>query len=78
MSLEGHSSFFKMGDVLPRETENTVYRYLIAISKRRLGILAEQGKGSYELVLWLAAFLDLASVLHAASSAVLPSFWARV
>ena len=28
-----------MGDVLPRETENTVYRYLIAISKLRLGIL---------------------------------------
>ena len=29
-----------MGGVLPRETENTVYRYyLIAISKLRLGIL---------------------------------------
>ena len=29
-----------------RETENTVYRYLIAISKLRLGILTEQGEGS--------------------------------
>ena len=27
-----------MGDVLPHETENTVYRYLTAISKLRLGI----------------------------------------
>ena len=27
-----------MGDVLPRETENTVYRYLLAISELRLGI----------------------------------------
>jgi len=35
-----------MGDVLPRETENTVYRYLTAISKLRLGILTEQGEGS--------------------------------
>jgi len=35
-----------MGDVLPHETENTVYRYLIAISKLRLGILTEQGEGS--------------------------------
>jgi len=37
-----------MGDVfkLPRETENTVYRYLIAISKLRLGILTEQGEDS--------------------------------
>ena len=52
-----------MGDVLPRETENTVYRYLIAISKLRLGILTEQGEGSYELVV-----LDLASILPAASS----------
>ena len=34
-----------MGDALPRETENTVYRYLIAISKLRLGILTEQGEG---------------------------------
>ena len=33
-------------DVLPHETENTVYRYLIAISKLRLGILTEQGEGS--------------------------------
>ncbi len=45
---------FLMGDVLPRETENTVYRYLIAISKLRLGILTEQGEGSYELVPILA------------------------
>ena len=37
-----------MSDDLPRshETENTVYRYLIAISKLRLGILTEQGEGS--------------------------------
>ena len=35
-----------MGDALPRETENTVYGYLIAISKLRLGILTEQGEGS--------------------------------
>ena len=34
-----------MGDALPRETENTVYGYLIAISKLRLGILTEQGEG---------------------------------
>ena len=67
-----------MGDVLPRETENTVYRYLTAISKLRLGILTEQGEGSYELVPLLVIFLDLASVLQAASSAVLSSFWARV
>ena len=45
LSLEGHCSFL-MGDVLPRETENTVYRYLTAISKLRLGILTEQGEGS--------------------------------
>ena len=32
LSLEGHCRFL-MGDVLPHETENTVYRYLIAISK---------------------------------------------
>ena len=63
-----------MGDVLPRETENTVYRYLTAISKLRLGILTEQGEGSYELVPLLVIFLDLASVLQAASSAVLSSF----
>jgi len=44
-----------MGDALPRETENTVYRYLIAISKLRLGILTEQGEGSSEL----APFLGL-------------------
>ena len=44
---EGHCSFL-MGDVqvLPHETQNTVYRYLIAISKLRLGILTEQGEGS--------------------------------
>jgi hypothetical protein len=37
-----------MGDVqvLPHETQNTVYRYLIAISKLRLGILTEQGECS--------------------------------
>ena len=47
LSLEGHCSLL-MGDVqvLPHETQNTVYRYLIAISKLRLGILTEQGEGS--------------------------------
>ena len=35
-----------MGDELPREIENPLYRYLIAISKLRLGILTEQGEGS--------------------------------
>ena len=35
-----------MGDALPREIENTVYRYLITISTLRLGILTEQGEGS--------------------------------
>ena len=30
-----------MGDKLPREIENPLYRYLIAISKLRLGILAQ-------------------------------------
>ena len=40
-------------DVLPHETENTVYRYLIAISKLRWGILTEQGEGSSELVPFL-------------------------
>ena len=35
-----------VGDVLPRETENTLYRYLSTISKLRLGILTEQGGGS--------------------------------
>ena len=36
-----------MGDKLPREIENPLYRYLrlIAISKLRLGILTEQGEG---------------------------------
>ena len=48
--LSHRLNFLLMGDVLPRETENTVYRYLIAISKLRLGILTEQGEGSYELV----------------------------
>ena len=33
-----------MGDNLPREIENPFYRYLIAISKLRLGILTEQGE----------------------------------
>ena len=47
LSLEGHCSLL-MGDVqvLPHETQNTVYRYLIAISKLRLGILTERGEGS--------------------------------
>jgi len=37
-----------LGDKLPREIENPLYRYLIAISKLRLGIpgLTEQGEGS--------------------------------
>ena len=35
-----------MGAKLPREIENPLYRYLIAISKLRLGILTEQGEGS--------------------------------
>jgi hypothetical protein len=52
LSPEGHCNFL-MGDVLPHETENTVYRYLIAISKLRLGILTEQGEGSQELVPFL-------------------------
>jgi len=53
LSPEGHCNFkFLMSDDLPHdsETENTVYRYLIAISKLRLararGILTEQGEGS--------------------------------
>ena len=46
LSLEDHCSLL-MGGVLPRETENTtVDRYLIAISKLRLGILTEQGEGA--------------------------------
>ena len=45
LSPEGHCNFL-MGDDLPHETENTVFRYLIAISKLRLGILTEQGEGS--------------------------------
>ena len=35
-----------MGDRLPREIENPLYRYLSAISRLRLGILTEQGEGS--------------------------------
>ena len=47
LSPEGHCDFFKLlRDDLPHETENTVYRYLSAISKLRLGILTEQGEGS--------------------------------
>ena len=38
-----------MSDDLPHETENTVYRYLIAISKLRLGILTEQGEARLPL-----------------------------
>ena len=34
-----------MGDKLPREIENPLYRYLIAISKLRLGILTEHRRG---------------------------------
>ena len=46
LSLEDHCRLL-MGGVLPRETENTtVDRYLIAISKLRLGILTEQGEGA--------------------------------
>ena len=46
LSLEDHCRLL-MGEVLPRETENTtVDRYLIAISKLRLGILTEQGEGA--------------------------------
>ena len=52
LSPEGHCDFFKlMRDDLPHETENTVYRYLSAISKLRLGILTEQGEGSWRLLL---------------------------
>ena len=35
-----------MSDDLPHETENTMYRYLIAISRLRMGILTERGEGS--------------------------------
>ena len=49
LSPEGHCDFL-MSDDLSHETENTVYRYLIAISRLRLGILTEQGEGSSELV----------------------------
>ena len=45
LSPEGHCDFL-MSDDLLHETENTVYRYLIAISRLRLGILTEQGEGS--------------------------------
>ena len=34
----------------PREIENPLYRYLIAISKLRSGILTEQEEGSKKLV----------------------------
>ena len=43
-SLQVHSKVSSSS--LPRETENTVYGYLTAISKLRLGILTEQGEGS--------------------------------
>ena len=39
------ASWVVVGDKLPREIENPLYRYLIAISKLRLGILTEQGEG---------------------------------
>ena len=39
-----------MGDKLSREIENPLYRYLIAISKLRSGILTEQEEGSKKLV----------------------------
>ena len=42
-----------MGDKLPREIENPLYRYLIAISKLRLGILTEQGNALRSLFLFL-------------------------
>ena len=46
LSLEDHCRLL-MGEVLPRETEiTTVDRYLISISKLRLGILTEQGEGA--------------------------------
>ena len=38
-----------MGDKLSREIENPLYRYLIAISKLRLGILTEPEQGELEL-----------------------------
>ena len=46
--LSHRLNFLLVGDVssLPRETENTLHRYLSTISKLRLGILTEQGGGS--------------------------------
>ena len=35
-----------MGDELPREIENPLYRYLSASSQLRLGVLTERGVGS--------------------------------
>jgi len=34
-----------LGDDPPQEIENLLYRFLIFIFKRRLGILAAQGEG---------------------------------
>jgi len=34
-----------VGDDPPQEIENLLYRFLISIFKRRLGILAAQGEG---------------------------------
>ena len=34
-----------MGDDLPQEIENSLYRFLTSLFKRRLGILAAQGEG---------------------------------
>ena len=53
-----------MGDVLPRETENTVYRYLTAISKLRLGILTDKGEGSQELVCFFRSFVISSAWCH--------------
>ena len=56
LSLEDHCRLL-MGGVLPRETENTtVDRYLIAISKLRLGILKSREKA-------LVPFLGLPSFI---------------
>ena len=51
-----------MGDKLPREIENPLYRYLIAISKLRLGILTEQGEGSRSYPILRHGFSQLSSV----------------
>ena len=37
---------FLMGEALPREIENSLYRHLTTIPTLRLGILTEQGEGS--------------------------------